>query len=283
MELKLSDRLIEAMPWLDQVASAMHKTWEPVLGQEAPRTPRDILYGTWFGHPLHPAVIALPIGFWTSTMVFDIVGEESAADLSLSLGLVSSLGAAASGAAQWQDTQNQDKARRLGTLHAILNSAATVVYAGSWLARRRGARGAGIGLSTVGLGLTSFSSWLGGDLAYDLGIGVDRTAFEKPPEEWTDVAAEADLTEGTPKRVTAGEAPVLLVRRGAEIYAIAATCSHLGGPLDEGEVDGDTVSCPWHNSVFCLQDGKVRHGPATIAQPAYDVRRENGRVLVHPR
>ena len=283
MEMKLSDRLINAMPWLDQAATKMHAAFDPLLGQEAPRAPRDILYGVWLGHPLHPALIALPIGFWTSTTVFDLAGEERAADLSLELGLVTSLGAVASGAAQWQDTMNQDKARRLGTLHALLNSVATVAYAGSWVARRRGARGAGVGLAAAGLGLSSFSAWLGGDLAYDLGIGVDRTAFQQPPADWTDVAAESDLPEGTPKRVEAGAVPVLLVRHGAEIHAIAATCSHLGGPLDQGELDGETVSCPWHNSVFCLTDGTVRHGPATIAQPAFDVRRENGRIAVKPR
>jgi nitrite reductase/ring-hydroxylating ferredoxin subunit/uncharacterized membrane protein len=283
MAMKVADRLIDAMPWLDGVADAMHKAFTPVLGQDAPRTPRDLLYGTWLGHPLHPAVIVMPIGFWSSTMVFDLVGEERAADLSLKLGLVTALAAAATGAAQWQDTVNVEKPRRLGALHAALNIAATGLYAGSWLLRRQGNRGAGVALSTVGLGVNGFSAWLGGDLAYDLGIGVDRTAFERSLPNWTDVLAETDLPDKTPKRVTAADVPVLLYRQDGEIFAISATCTHLGGPLDEGEIDGETVTCPWHGSVFCLRDGKLRHGPATMPEPSFEVRVQDGRIAVRRR
>ncbi len=283
MGKKVADRLIDAMPWLDGVADAMHKAFTPVLGQDAPRTSRDLLYGTWLGHPLHPAVIVMPIGFWSSTMVFDLVGEERAADLSLKLGLVTALGAAATGAAQWQDTVNVEKPRRLGALHAALNIAATGLYAGSWLLRRGGNRGAGVALSTVGLGVNGFSAWLGGDLAYDLGIGVDRTAFERSLPNWTDVLVETDLPNRTPKRVTAADVPVLLYRQDGEIFAISATCTHLGGPLDEGEIDGETVTCPWHGSVFCLRDGKLRHGPATMPEPSFEVRVQDGRIAVRRR
>lgn len=280
MAKKLSDRLVEAMPWLDPVANAMHKAYDPWLGQEAPRTPRDLLYGTWLGHPLHPAVVTLPIGFWTTAAVLDLAGEERAADLSLGLGVVTALGAAASGAAQWQDTVKNEKPRRIGALHAMLNIAATGLYAGSWLLRRRDARGAGVALSTAGLGLATASAWLGGDLSYVLGIGVDHTAFEQPPAEWTDVLAAAELVEGKPARVEADGVPVMLLRQGGEVLAISATCTHLGGPLDEGEIEGDTVTCPWHGSVFCVRDGGLRHGPATAPQAAFAVRVENGRIAV---
>lgn len=279
---KLSDRLTEATPWLDPVAEKLRQFYAPLLGQEAPRTPRDLLYGVWLGHPLHPAVATLPIGFWMGTAVFDLVGEERAADLSLGLGLVTAVGAAASGAAQWQDAGREAKPMRLGSLHALLNSAATVLYAGSWVARRRGARGTGIALAGLGLGVNSASAWLGGELAYDLGIGVDRNAFHNPPRDWSDVLADAALSEGKPTRVEAGGVPVLLWRKDGEISAISAICSHMGAPLEDGTVEGDEIVCPWHGSVFCLRDGKVRHGPATYPQPAYDVRVEAGRIAVRP-
>ena len=280
MTAKVSDRLVEAMPWLDGVAGAMKAAFNPVLGQDAPRTPRDILYGTWLGHALHPAVILVPVGFWSSTMVFDLVGEERAADISLGIGLIGAVGAAATGAAQWQDAANEAKGRRLGALHASLNVAATALYAGSWLLRRRGARGAGIALSTVGLGVNTASAWLGGELSYDLGIGVNHAAFERPPADWTDVLAEAELLDGTPTRVQLDGVPVLLLRQGEEIFAISATCTHLGGPLDEGKIEGETVTCPWHGSVFCLRDGKALHGPATSPEPTFEVRREAGRIAL---
>jgi len=277
---KVSERLIDAMPWLDGTAVAMRRAYKPLLGPEAPRGLRDALYGVWLGHPLHPALVTLPIGFWAATTVFDVTGDEAAADLMLGLGLISSVGAAASGAAQWQDAGIEQEPLRLGALHAILNVAAMGCYAASWLARRGGARGPGIGLAVVGLGITSASAWLGGDLAYDLGIGVDRTAFERPPAAWTDVLAEADLREGSPTPVDAAGAPVLLFRQGQEISAIGAVCSHLGGPLAEGQVDGDQVTCPWHGSVFCLRDGRAVHGPATVRQPSYAVRVQDGRIEI---
>jgi nitrite reductase/ring-hydroxylating ferredoxin subunit len=122
--------------------------------------------------------------------------------------------------------------------------------------------------------------YLGGHLSYVLGIGVDHTAFEQPPSEWTDVAAVDDLTAGTPKRVDVDGAAILLLAREDGIHAIGAVCPHLGGPLDEGEIEGDTVTCPWHGSVFCISDGSLQHGPSATAVTAYDVMTESGRVYV---
>ncbi len=73
---------------------------------------------------------------------------------------------------------------------------------------------------------------------------------------------------------------ILLVRRGEKIFALGETCSHLGGPLSEGKLEGDIVECPWHGSRFCLKDGSVVDGPATHPQPKLDVRVRDGRVFV---
>jgi len=213
-------------------------------------------------------------------MLFDLMREERAADLTLSLGLAGALGAAVTGAAQWQDTTNEEAPRRLGALHALLNAAATSLMAGSWLLRQQGRRGSGVTLSTLGLGVNLASAWLGGELAYELGIGVNHAAFEKPPSDWTDVAALDDLTDGKPHRVEVDGTPVLLLRQGRQIRAIGATCPHLGGPLDEGPIDEDTVTCPWHGSVFRLDDGALIHGPAMMPVAAYEVRAEDGRIAI---
>jgi nitrite reductase/ring-hydroxylating ferredoxin subunit len=213
-------------------------------------------------------------------MLFDLMGEERAADLTLGLGLVGAFGAAVTGAAQWQDTTNEEAPRRLGALHALLNVAATGLMAGSWLLRQQGRRGSGVTLSTLGLGVNLASAWLGGELAYELGIGVNHAAFQKPPSDWTDVAALDDLPDGTPHRVEADGTPVLLLRQGSQIRAIGATCPHLGGPLDEGAIEGDTVTCPWHGSVLSLDDGALIHGPAMMPVAAYEVRVEDGRIAI---
>lgn len=276
----IGQKITAEMPWLDGVARVMEEAFSPLLGQDAPRQPRDFLYGVWLGHSLHAAVITAPIGAWSAAALFDLLGEERAADTLVGAGLLGAAGAAITGAAQWQDATNDDAPRRVGALHALLNYSVTGLMAGSWLMRRQGRRQAGVALSALGMGVTLASAWLGGELAYGLGIGVDHAAFETPPTKWTDVAALDELADGKPKRVEANGAAVLLLRQGDAIRAIGATCTHLGGPLDEGKIEGETVTCPWHGSVFCLTDGALMHGPATAPVAAYQVRVADGRVAI---
>lgn len=282
VEHDLAERIAASLPWLDETADSMRQVMEPVVGQSSPREVRDALYGKWLGHPLHPAMIPVPVGCWTASAIFDLIGEERAADLTLGLGLLGAVGAAVTGAAQWQDAGDDRTVKRVGALHALLNTGATALYAGSWLARRNGNRSTGVALSTLGLAVSTVSAWLGGELAYEMGIGVDRTAFQTAPEGWTTVLAETDLPDGKPVRVDVGDTPVMVVRDGGAIRAIGATCSHLGGPLDEGEIANGRVTCPWHGSVFRLEDGAVVHSPATSPQPAFDVRVRDGQIALRP-
>ncbi|HXN31148.1 MAG TPA: Rieske 2Fe-2S domain-containing protein [Polyangiaceae bacterium] len=67
-----------------------------------------------------------------------------------------------------------------------------------------------------------------------------------------DGLAEADLSEGTPVEGRAAGEGVIVVRRGADIFAIGAHCSHYGGPLAEGVVTGDSIRCPWHHARLDL-------------------------------
>jgi nitrite reductase/ring-hydroxylating ferredoxin subunit len=77
------------------------------------------------------------------------------------------------------------------------------------------------------------------------------------------------------------------VRRGKAIDVLADKCSHLSGPLHEGrvhEVDGDAcLTCPWHGSTFRLADGAVVRGPATVSQPSYETRVQDGWIQVRAR
>jgi nitrite reductase/ring-hydroxylating ferredoxin subunit len=116
-------------------------------------------------------------------------------------------------------------------------------------------------------------------MAYALGVGVDTTAFQGAPEEWTDVAAESEVTTA-PKVVSAGGVPVLLMRSGTSITAMYDRCTHRGGPLHEGSVEDGCITCPWHGSQFRLADGAVAKGPATRPQPTFEVRVSDGRVQV---
>lgn len=268
------------MASLDPVANCLHSLVSPVLGPAANRSVKDMLYGTWLGHPLHPVVVDLPIGFWTSSFVLDLLGMERAADTTLRIGTISALGAAATGVAQWYDLQEMDEPRRIGTLHGLFNLAATVSFAGSWILRDTNQRAAGQLASVVGLSLATAGGLLGGDLAYRLGIGVSRDAFAEPATKWTQLAPLADLPDGKLVRLEQGGMPLVALRQGDDVLVTSATCTHVGGPLDEGELDGTCVTCPWHASVFDLRDGGVVHGPATTPLRTLQVRVREGQVEI---
>jgi nitrite reductase/ring-hydroxylating ferredoxin subunit/uncharacterized membrane protein len=280
MATKVTEQLVEQLPWLDGVADVLKKVWGPVAGESAPRPLKDLLVGTWLGHPLHPVAVQIPIGFWTSSLMFDLIGEEAPADLLLTVGLASAAPVMATGAAQWIDATSNEKPRRLGAFHAMVNTIATGLYAASLVARRSGNRRGGIALSTAGFAFINLGGLFGGDLAYDLGIGVKHTAFERPPTKWTEVLDESELELNKPKRVEVGGVPVMLLKHEDGIHAISAVCPHLGGPLDKGKIDGETVTCPWHGSVFSLQDGKLLHSPSSFPVDSYEVRVQDGRLSI---
>jgi uncharacterized membrane protein len=127
------------------------------------------------GHPLHPVLTDLPIGFWTSGWVLDLVGGERhapSAQLLTGLGVLSVLPTAATGAADWRSLSPHDK--RLGLLHAASNVTATALYAASWVARRRGDRRRGLVLGHLGAAAATLGGALGGELVFRRGAGVDR-------------------------------------------------------------------------------------------------------------
>ena len=244
-------------------------------------TVKNLLSGTWLGHPLHPMLTDLPIGSWTSAFVLDLVGGErghQAADMLVGIGVVSALPTAAAGLSDWSDTIGEE--RRIGTAHALANVAALSLYSWSWLARRRGSRGLGVTLGCLGATAATVGGYLGGHLVFRKGVGPDRNAW-KHPGDWVDVADDVTLQAGEPMVVKLDDDDVLLVRRGADVTAVSNVCGHAGGPLNEGEFDDEgCVTCPWHGSRFRLDDGHVVQGPATGHQPQYEVRSEGGRLSV---
>jgi nitrite reductase/ring-hydroxylating ferredoxin subunit/uncharacterized membrane protein len=277
---QLVDRLADTEA-LDRIGKPV-AAW--VGKQVGTGTVKDVLSGTWLGHPLHPMLTDLPIGSWTSAFVLDIIGGKrgrNAADMLVGIGIVTALPTAAAGLSDWSDTIGED--RRIGTAHAIGNVAALTLYTLSWRARRRGRRGRGVLLGFMGAGAATVGGYLGGHLVYRKGVGPDRNAWKHGGDEWVELDEEVALVgDEAPRVVKVGDDDVLVVRQGAAYVAISNVCGHAGGPLDEGTFDDKgCVTCPWHGSVFRLRDGHVVHGPATGNQPRYDVRPgRNGKLSI---
>ena len=262
---------------LDPIGDAVAKLVDRAL----PDGPvRDVASGVPLGHPVHPLLVAVPIGSWTAAAWLDLTGgDRVTARRLVALGVLAAVPTAVTGANDWLTTSGAE--RRVGLVHAAANDVAVALYTASWWARRRGRHGQGVLFSLVGYAAAGLGGWLGGHLAYALGVGVDTTAFQHLPRKWTDVAAESDVPTRGGLPVDATGVPVLLARDdGGAIVALADRCTHRGGPLHEGEFADGCVTCPWHGSRFALADGSVRHGPATRPQPRLDVRIVSGRVQV---
>jgi len=93
-------------------------------------------------------------------------------------------------------------------------------------------------------------------------------------------ARVADVPEGGLLAGRVGEEPVIVVRRGNDLFALDGTCTHYGGPLGEGIVEGETVRCPWHHACFDLRTGGVRGGPALSGVGPWEVEREGERFRI---
>jgi nitrite reductase/ring-hydroxylating ferredoxin subunit/uncharacterized membrane protein len=265
----LGERL-EATDALDGVAEPAHHAVTTVL----PSGPvKDALHGVWLGHPLHPVLTDLPIGFWTSAFVLDLVGSRRArpaADALVGLGVVAALPTAAAGLADWSDLNKPE--RRTGVVHAAANVAATALYGLSFLVRHRGHRTGGVMLGLAGATAATAGAFLGGHLVYRRGAGVNQAAAAPASEDWTEIRVEGTLTRDKPTLAHLDGEPLAAAQGDSGPVALFGRCSHLAGPLYEGVLVDGCVRCPWHGSTFRLADGSVVRGPATASQPAYELR-----------
>jgi nitrite reductase/ring-hydroxylating ferredoxin subunit/uncharacterized membrane protein len=269
---------IEQLEPLDPVFDPVQKAVQTVVPEQSKL--KEILSGTWLGEPLHPPLTDVVIGTWTSALLLDFFGGKQmhkAADRLVAAGVLAALPTATAGLSEWSELSGGR--RRVGDVHALGNTTALVLHALSWAARRRGNRVPGVALSALGYAVATCSAWLGGHLSFGTGVGVNQTAFEDAPEEWTAVLDEAELEEGKLTGAQADGVGVLLVRKERDLYGLIDRCSHRGCSLHEGNLEEDTVVCPCHGSTFRL-DGSIVKGPAASPQPALQVRVEGGKVEV---
>lgn len=261
---------LEGQKWLDGVAAVVRKGVRALpLGGG-----RDVLRGLWLGHPLHPALVQVPVGAWTSAALLDLLpGEGRAARRLVAVGLAAAGPAVLAGWIDW--AEQPPPQARVGLVHAAANITAVGAYAASLIARHRGRPLLGRALGYAGLTAVSAGGMIGGHLAYRQAAGVNHAAAVPVLAEpgWHQLGPLGDFPVGRPVKRLVAEVAVVVVRdTGNELYALAERCSHMSGPLSEGEVDTGCITCPWHGSVFRLSDGGIVKGPATAPQPAFECR-----------
>lgn len=269
----LNDRW--AKPFGDALHGVVAAVFRPI------RPVKDLLHGTWLGHPLHAASTDLPIGVLLVALVLDILGQPAGADIAYVLTIVLMLGSALSGLADYADTDGT--ARTRATTHAVLMVLALVLLIVAAVLRAGDeARTVPLALAIVAFGLVTAGAFVGGDVVYVLGNMVSRHAFRGPGTKWIRLELPegtdpAQLAEGTPVKARAGINDLVLVRWGGAVHALHDTCAHAGGPLSKGTVTPDgCIECPWHASRFRLADGALRQGPSVYDQPAYELRAAEG-------
>ncbi|HET7379183.1 MAG TPA: Rieske 2Fe-2S domain-containing protein [Gaiellales bacterium] len=292
---RLLDRVLRKQDWMDGTAEVV-QGWVGgaygVLGRPG-RALKNALHGTTvLGHPLHPAITDVPLGAWTVAVIADWLAiithrvPTSVGDIALAIGLTAALLAALSGYTDFHETFGQE--RRNALLHGLTMTTTVVVFAVSLGLRWWGPESlhlAAVILASGAYLLAMGGSYVGGHMTFGLGTMVNRNAFADGPADFVAIGATPDFREGQMRRVDAGGLPVLVTRLNGKVCAIGAVCSHAGGPLEEGKLEGEVVTCPWHGSRFNVCSGDVKGGPASFDQPPLIAREQNGRVevkLAHP-
>ncbi|MET8906237.1 Rieske 2Fe-2S domain-containing protein [Micromonospora sp. NPDC004551] len=271
---------LEQASALDRVGDRLQRAVQGVL---RPQRVRDFLHGVWLGHPLHPAMVQVPVGAWISAAIVDLMpGQRRAATALVGVGTLSALPAAVAGLNDWAALSRDQ--RRVGLVHAAANTVGVALYASSLAARLNGRHNTGRALAYLGLSAASAGAYLGGHLAYKQGAQVSQSISELHlvSEGWHPLGDLSSLPQRQLLTREIDDVSVILYRHGDDVTVMLERCPHQSGPLGEGEVqeiDGHAcVVCPWHGSTFRLNGGEVVHGPSGNDQVVLPTRVVNGRL-----
>jgi nitrite reductase/ring-hydroxylating ferredoxin subunit len=98
--------------------------------------------------------------------------------------------------------------------------------------------------------------------------------------DFVKIARLDDIPPGALKRLDIEGDPIVIANVEGQLFAFGAECTHQGGPLDEGYLDGDVVTCPWHSGQFNVKTGEVEAPPPATPVPVYPVKVEGEDVYV---
>jgi len=286
----LLGRVVRKQSWMEPLSEFVQKAVSGTFRFLGPpgRPLKNLLHGTFLlRHPLHPALTDVPVGAWTVGVVADFAAHftaripEAAGDVALIVGLLVALLTLVTGYTDFADTVGME--RRFGCAHGLLMTLVVAIEMVSlglrWWAGEA-AHPVAVGLSTGAYGILLLGAWLGGHVVFGIGYSVNRQAYLAGPVDWVPVGAASAVPETGMHLVEAEGTQVLLARLDGAICALADVCTHAGGPLHEGTLEGGVVTCPWHGSRFRLRDGRVVGGPATFDQPPLLVRETDGTLEV---
>jgi uncharacterized membrane protein/nitrite reductase/ring-hydroxylating ferredoxin subunit len=252
-------------------------------------------------HPLHPMLVAFPIGLLVTSLIFDLISRwrdlpslAAAAWYCVIAGLIGGTIAAIPGIIDlFSIIPENSSARSRGYKHGILNGLAIVAFI-SVAAYRGGPSvmpdNTSLILSAVGVCILGISGWLGATLVYRNQIGVDHRYAnaakykEVTLTDWNQpVCKSGDLVEGQMMLADIQGARIAIGRCAEGIVAFKDHCTHKGGPLSDGALIGCTVQCPWHGSQFDVHSGRVVNGPAEEKILTYDVVTRGDDVFIFPK
>lgn len=257
------------------------------------------------GHPIHPILIAFPIGFLTGALGFDLAGWlgnwptvwTTGGYLSVA-GILAGLVAAVPGLIDYFLVVPPDStAKRRATCHMLINVVALVIFALAWMFRDTASFLPGAGtliLEAIGLVVLGAGGWLGGILVYRNQIAVEHSYADAgkwhestfdPREmesEAVAVAREDELEVDQMKLLHLGGQRIVLARTAQGYSAFDDHCTHHGGPLSDGVLICGTVQCPWHGSQFDVKTGAVKAGPAHEPIATHRVFVRDGQVYLQP-
>jgi nitrite reductase/ring-hydroxylating ferredoxin subunit/uncharacterized membrane protein len=253
------------------------------------------------GHPIHPTIIPFPFAFLLGALGFDIAGRvldnprfwQTGAALAIA-GLVAALVAAVPGLIDYLRTvPPRSSGKRRATWHMILNLSTVALFAIGTVLRGNVAMPPDmllLSLEGVGAAMLLVAGWMGGTLVTRNQIGVDHRYAGAG--KWKDESLDAahgrplvagdldDLQVNQMKLLRVGPKRIVLARTEQGYAAFADRCTHRGASLADGVMICGTVQCPWHGSQFDARTGDVKAGPAQQAIEVYNVREQDGRVLL---
>jgi nitrite reductase/ring-hydroxylating ferredoxin subunit/uncharacterized membrane protein len=251
------------------------------------------------GHPLHPLMIAFPVAFTCGSLVADVVGRIGGWPSAWATGAFLSIAAVVTGLVAGVPgfidyltvVPPNSSGKKRATQHMLVNVSALVAFAVGWAFRDWNTFQPGVGamlLEVLGVGLLTWGGWMGGTLVYRNQIGVDHRYAQAGkwkeqevtgrPGDSVAVAQADELKVDQMKLLHVNGRRIVLARCEAGYVAFDDHCTHRGGPLADGVLACNTVTCPWHGSQFDVTNGGVKAGPASERIHTYSIEQAGSEI-----